>query len=54
MIITIKGAPKLLCSDLGTENSIVSFIQPFLRGVVTSFRYVKSVSNQVYIYIIII
>ena len=35
------------CCDCGTENGVVAVIQPYLRHEVNSFRYVKSVSNQV-------
>lgn len=45
------GAPKLLRCDLGTENSRLAYLQPFLRrgGSLSdqSFQYGKSVSNQV-------
>ena len=48
------GVPKLLRTDLGTENSNLAFIQPYLRrnhvdcfSGIDSFRYGKSVSNQV-------
>ena len=37
-------------ADCGTENSIVSFLQPYLCRDVNSFKYGASVSNQVYIY----
>ena len=45
--INITDAPKLLCCDCGTENGVVAYLQPFLCGASTGFRYVKSVSNQV-------
>ena len=35
-------------ADCGTENSIVSFLQPYLCHDVNSFKYGASVSNQVY------
>ena len=44
----------MLRSDLGTENSMLAYFQPFLRrdcsdrlAGTKSFRYGKSVSNQV-------
>ena len=37
-------------ADCGTENSIVSFLQPYLCHDVNSFKYGASVSNQVYMY----
>jgi hypothetical protein len=44
-----EGTPKLLCADRGTENGVLAFLHPFLRQAAeTSFRYVRSVSNQVY------
>ena len=30
-VSTIKGAPRLLRCDLGTENANLAFLQPFLR-----------------------
>lgn len=51
------GTPRILRCDLGTENTHVAFLQPFLRRNGTdcfsgehSFRYGKSVSNQVSIF----
>ena len=48
------GYPRLLRCDLGTENSKLAYLQPFLRRNGTdplagehSFRYGRSVSNQV-------
>ena len=48
------GTPRLLRCDLGTENSRLAFIQPFLRrndgdsfAGSSSFRYGKSTANQV-------
>ena len=48
------GTPQILQCDMGTENSHLAFLQPFLRrnGVdcfagEESFRYGRSVSNQV-------
>jgi len=48
------GVPRLLRTDCGTENTNLSFIQPFLRRTHSdsfsgfeSFRYGKSVTNQV-------
>lgn len=48
------GVPRLMRTDCGTENTNISFIQPFLRrnhtdcySGLNSFRYGKSVSNQV-------
>lgn len=43
----IQGAPRLLRADCGTENSVVSFLQPYLCQDVNSFRFGSSVSNQV-------
>ena len=49
-----SGTPRILRCDMGTENSNIAFIQPFLRRYGTdcfagdsSFRYGRSVSNQV-------
>lgn len=50
---TILGCPVILRTDLGTENSMVSYLQPFLRRhstdslVHSCFLYGKSTSNQV-------
>lgn len=51
------GTPRILWCDLGTENTHVAFLQPFLRRNGTdcfsgehSFHYGKSVSNQVSIF----
>lgn len=48
------GCPRVLRSDLGTENSNVAFIQPLLRNEhsdrlsgINSHCYGKSTSNQV-------
>lgn len=48
-----SGAPRLLRTDCGTENTNLSFIQPYLRRAhadcfsgMDSFRYGKSVTNQ--------
>ena len=47
------GLPSVVRSDHGTENSVIAYLQPFLRrhGVDEfhdkSFRYGRSVSNQV-------
>ena len=48
------GCPRLLRTDCGTENSILAYVQPFLRrshtdsrSGVNSFCYVKSTANQV-------
>ena len=48
------GAPMLLRTDRGTENSVVAFVQPTLRSQNTdcfageySFHYGRSTSNQV-------
>ena len=56
-IITTTGCPRLIAADLGSENSRIAYLQPFLRrnGTDTfaggeSFRYGKSVHNQVYYY----
>ena len=52
--IFISGVPSIVRADLGTENSIIASIQPFLRrhGIDSarnmSFRYGHSVSNQVF------
>ena len=50
----IIGCPRILRSDLGTENSLVSVMQPILRHYHTdslagpkSFLYGRSVNNQV-------
>jgi hypothetical protein len=49
----LKGTPSILHCDLGTENSHLAFLQPFLRrngpdsyAGEHSFRYGRSVSNQ--------
>ena len=42
----IEGIPKSVCCDCRSENSSIPFLQPFLHGVTTSFRHVKSVSNH--------
>ena len=49
------GVPRILRSDCGTENTHIAFLQPYLRRNHTdcfsgsaSYRYGKSVSNQVY------
>lgn len=48
----LQGTPAIIRGDLGTENSTLAFIQPFLRrhgtdsAQQTSFRYGRSVSNQ--------
>ena len=47
------GVPSIVRSDLGTENSTIACLHPFLRRhgrdsvCATSFRYGRSVSNQV-------
>ena len=53
-ILHSSGTPCILRCDLGSENSHLAFVQPFLRrnGVdcyagELSFRYGRSVSNQV-------
>ena len=55
----MPGCPKILCTDPGTENSVVAVIQPVLRHNGTDYfagsnshRYGKSPANQVY-YIIL-
>ena len=55
-ITMITGCPRLISADLGSENARIAYLQPFLRrnGTDTlagseSFRYGKSVHNQVYI-----
>lgn len=51
--IYAPGAPRLLRADCGTENTNMSFIQPFLRRAHAdcfaemNSRYGKSVTNQV-------
>ena len=52
--LIIAGLPRLVCTDRGTENVKVAFLQPFLRrngrdlsAGTKSFQYGKSVSNQV-------
>ena len=48
------GLPSIVRADLGTENTTIAWIQPFLRrhgldsACNMSFRYGHSVSNQVY------
>ena len=53
----LSGSPFVLRCDLGSENAYLAFLQPFLRrngndccAGERSFRYGKSVSNQVYIW----
>ena len=48
------GVPRVLRTDCGTENTHIAFLQPYLRrshgdcfSGSASFRYGKSVSNQV-------
>ena len=52
----MKGCPKIVRADKGTENAKVSFLHPFLRHQSTNgannsaentFRYGRSVNNQV-------
>ena len=50
----LLGVPRILRTDCGTENTNLSFIQPYLRHLHTdcfagieSFRYGQSVANQV-------
>ena len=51
VIIITTGLPSIIRADLGTENTTIACIHPFLRrhGVngSYSFRYGRSVSNQV-------
>jgi hypothetical protein len=54
-IINNIGVPRILRSDCGTENTNIAFLQPYLRrnhadcfSGSASFRYGKSVSNQVF------
>ena len=54
------GVPRLLRCDYGTENCDLAYIQPFFRrnhndsrSRLSSFRYGRSTSNQVCIYIYI-
>ena len=54
MYVLLIGVPRLLRTDCGTENTHLSFMQPFLRqnhtdalSGMNSFRYGKSISNQV-------
>ena len=53
LLMYAVGYPCVLRSDCGTENSLLSFYQPFLRRnhtdsqAVSSFRYGKLISNQV-------
>ena len=51
--VACKGAPAVLRCDLGTENTTLAFIQPYLRqrgrdsfAGENSFRYGRSTSNQ--------
>ena len=50
----IIRVPRLLLTDLATDNSTLAFVQPFLRRIHSdgmrdnSFMYGKSTSNQVY------
>ena len=53
-VLHFLGTPSLLHCDLGSENSHLAFLQPFLRHNCLdcyagehSFRYGRSVSNQV-------
>ena len=53
----LSGYPFVLRCDLGSENAYLAFLQPFMRrngndccAGERSFRYGKSVSNQVYIW----
>ena len=53
---SLTGTPRVLRTDCGTDNTRLAFIQPFLRrdhldcfAGSDSFRYGKSISNQVYI-----
>ena len=50
----VKGCPRLLRTDLGSENSKIAFLQPMLRHYhsdslsgCNSHCYGKSTSNQV-------
>ncbi len=50
----LTGCPKIIRCDRGTENSVVAYLQPFLRRNCSdifsgenSFRYGRSTSNQV-------
>ena len=52
--ISYEGCPSILRTDAGTENSMLSVIQPIFRHNNTdefaqerSFRYGRSTSNQV-------
>lgn len=45
--LPVLGVPRIVRCDMGTENSTIAFLQPFLRQDINSFRYGASVSNQV-------
>ena len=52
--VRLTGCPRLLRTDMGTENSSIAVIQPILRhhhydslSKSNSHRYGKSTSNQV-------
>lgn len=53
LLFYVAGLPSVVRTDHGTENSVVAYIQPFLRRNGTdeffdkSFRYGRSVFNQV-------
>ena len=54
VVLLFVGTPCILRTDLGTENSTLAFMQPFLRRNhsdrfhgIESFRYGMSTSNQV-------
>jgi len=50
----LQGVPSVVRCDMGSENTTIAYLQPFLRrhgrdsAAERSFRYGKSVSNQVY------
>ena len=56
--VSIIGVPSVVRADMGTDNTIITFLQPFLRRhepngeAERSFRHRRSVSNQVLDYVI--